>query len=83
MTSTIDNLRKDFADTRSMMLHPDIQEWTPAEASELGANIAAVIAANELGELAFWSDWFALRGNAARALKMVGVAVVANLRKSA
>ena len=81
--TTIEKLRIDFADTRALMLHPDIMEWTPEQASELGANIAAVVAAKDQSELAFWADWFALRGEAARALRMVGIAVVANLRRAA
>jgi hypothetical protein len=77
----LETLRRDFSDTRSMMV--GYEEWTPAQALEVGNGIAAAVKSNDAGELRFWCEWFAIRGDAARALALVGAAVVSGLRRAA
>jgi hypothetical protein len=74
-------LRADFSDARAMMVEHG--EWTLEQALQIGLGIAEAINANDTGMLAFWCDWFALRGEAARALRLVGGAVLSNLRRAA
>ena len=78
----LETLRKDFADTRAMMLHPEVQEWTAEQASEIGAGIAECVKANDAGELRFWCDWFAIRGEAARGLNII-IKATAKLMRAA
>jgi hypothetical protein len=77
----LETLRRDFADTRSMMI--SFNEWTPAQAAEVGAGIADVVKSNDAGELRVWCAWFALRGEAARSLATVGSLVLNGLRRAA
>lgn len=77
-------LRADYADTRAMMV--EYGEWTIEQSKEIGAGIADAVKAAETGdygELRFWCDWFAIRGEAARSLRLVGDAVLDNLRRAA
>jgi hypothetical protein len=76
----IDTLRRDFIDTRSMMLHPDVQEWTPEQAREIGAGIAECVKSMDAGELRFWCDWFALRAEAARGLSIIARTAIKLMR---
>ena len=50
-------LRADFATVRAWMVK--YEEWTQADAGEVGAAIAQAVKANDVGELAFWSEWMA------------------------
>jgi hypothetical protein len=77
----IDKLRADFLDCRSMMVEHG--EWTIEQSKEVGADVADAVNAGVPGELQFWCDWFAIRGEAARALRLIGDAVLNNLRQAA
>ena len=74
-------LRADLIDTRVMMV--EHCEWTIEQAQEVVRGVADAVKAGHVGELAFWCDWFAIRGEAARALRLVGVAVLGNMRRAA
>ena len=74
----LETLRKDFKDAREMMLRYD--EWTPEQAAEVTAAIAEVVKANDAGEMDFWCAWFAIRGEAARALAEIKRVMFAALR---
>ena len=50
-------LRADFATVRAWMV--EYEEWTPAQADEIGQGIRAAVEANDLGDLAFWRAWMA------------------------
>jgi hypothetical protein len=78
---SIDKLRTDFVDARAMMVEHG--EWSIDQAKEIGAGIADAVKIGDAGELAFWCDWFTIRGDAARALALVGAAVVSGLRRAA
>lgn len=77
----LDTLRRDFSDTRAMMV--TYGEWTPEQAAEVGAGIGEAVKSGDAGELAFWSDWMALRGEAARSLELVSKSVVDGLKRAA
>ena len=79
----IAQLRADFADAGAMMVEHG--EWTVEQALQIGLGIAEAVKASEAGddgEFFFWRDWFALRGEAARALRLVSGAVLDGLRRA-
>lgn len=77
----IKQLRADFAATRAMMV--EYGEWTPDQSLQIGLAIADAINHEDAGMLAFWCDWFAIRGEAARNLRATGAVVLENLRRAA
>ena len=62
----IRQLRADYADARAMMEF--FGHWTEYESLQIGLAIADAINHEDIGMLAFWRDWFAVRGEAARNL---------------
>ena len=77
----IRQLRADFAATRTMMV--EYLEWTPDQSLQIGLAIADAINHEDTGMVAFWCEWFALRGEAARNLRAAGAVVIDGLRRAA
>lgn len=59
-------LRADFRDVRLWFV--EFEEWTEAEADEIGQAIKSAVETPDLGYLAFWADWMARFADMARAL---------------
>ncbi len=77
----IRQLRADFASARTMMVK--YGEWTQGKALQIGLAIADAINHEDAGMVAFWCDWFAVRGQAARNLRAVGTVMIESLRRAA
>lgn len=57
-------LRADFALVRAWMV--EYEEWSVAQAAEVGAYIGEVVKEGEAGELVFWAGWMANMATVAR-----------------
>jgi hypothetical protein len=77
----IRQLRADYAATRTMMV--EYGEWTQEQSLQIGLAIADAINHEDAGMVAFWRDWFAVRGQAARNLRAAGAVVIDGLRRAA
>ena len=77
-------LRADFADARKMMV--ECGEWSVEQSLQIGLGIAEAVKEAEAGEygmLRWWCDWFAIRGEAARALRLISQSVIDTMRRAA